>query len=335
MSTLPSKPAAQESPAATLGPFRLSPFFSPRPWGRPDLKPWYSDTGTSELVGEAWLTGPDCKVEAGQGNSHIAGRKLNDIATEFQSTLLSPGAVAEFPLLVKILFPNEKLSVQVHPNDAEAQAAGQPRGKTECWYVLEAEPGATIALGLKPGTTIEKLAAAAVSPDKDHNMEAYMEWVPVSVGDMIFVDAGTVHAIGHGVVLLETQQTCDITYRLYDYGRPRELHLDKGLKVVKLHTAAGKVAPQKKDGFTRLIEQKYFIVDRFDLAAETSISLNDVLGLSQCLVPLSGSGSVQTDAGSIDLVAGEAAIIPATSSSITVSATTPLSFVRCFEPLHT
>ena len=170
---------------------------------------------------------------------------------------------AEFPLLVKLLFPSDKLSVQVHPDDAHAQAMGQPRGKTECWYVLEAEPGATIALGMKTGATAEVVRAAIAAG----TMEEWMEWVPVSVGDMVFVDAGTVHAIGPGVVLLETQQTCDITFRMYDYGRPRELHVEQALGVMKMKTAAGKVAPVKMDGFVRLIEQKYFVVDRYDVAA--------------------------------------------------------------------
>ena len=162
-----------------------------------------------------------------------------------------------------MLFPDAKLSVQVHPDDAQAQAIGLHRGKTECWYVLEAEPGAAVALGLKDGTTIQAIAGAV----QDGSMESLMQWLPVAPGDMIFVDAGTVHAIGHGVVLLETQQTCDVTYRLFDYGRPRELHLEQGLAVTKLHTAAGKVAPVPMDGFTRLIEQKYFVVDKFEIAA--------------------------------------------------------------------
>jgi mannose-6-phosphate isomerase len=309
-----------------LAPFRLNPFFSERVWGRPNLKPWYADTGTTELVGEAWLTGPQCTVEKGE----LAGQTLHHIATEHSLALLSPNAAPEFPLLVKMLFPNDKLSVQVHPDDSEAQALGQPRGKTECWYVLEADPGATVALGLKPGTTLEALEASA------HNatMESLLEQVPVEVGDMVFVDAGTVHAIGHGVVLLETQQTCDITYRLYDYGRPRELHLEQGLKVAKLHTAAGKVVPQQKNGFTRLIEQKYFTVDRFDVAAGSVTSLDDVLGLSECLISIAGSGIVKTNAGEIELVPGEAVVIPASSTTLYVDAATALSFVRCFEPRH-
>ena len=309
---------------STSAPFRLKPFFSPRPWGKPNLRPWYEETGTTELVGEAWLTGPQCVVETGP----LAGRTLGDVAEEYANQLLTPGAAAEFPLLVKMLFPDAKLSVQVHPDDAEAQAIGLHRGKTECWYVLEAEPGATIALGLKPGTTLEGMAAAV----KDGSMESLMEWVPVTVGEMIFVDAGTVHAIGPGVVLLETQQTCDTTYRLYDYGRPRELHLEKGLAVTKLHTAAGKVAPVEMDGFTRVITQKYFVVDRFEVAAGATVSLADVTGVSECLVCLKGSGTVKSNEGGVELGVGEAVVVPATASSVQIAAGDALTFFRCFEP---
>jgi mannose-6-phosphate isomerase len=312
------------SPSSVSVPFRLKPFFSPRPWGKPNLKPWYEETGTTELVGESWLTGPQCVVETGP----LAGRTLGDVAAEYAEELLTPGAMAEFPLLVKMLFPDAKLSVQVHPDDAEAQGLGLPRGKTECWYVLEAEPGATIALGLKPGTTLEGMAAAV----KDGSMELLMEWVPVTVGEMIFVDAGTVHAIGPGVVLLETQQTCDVTYRLYDYGRPRELHLEKGLAVTKLHTEAGKVASVKMDGFTRLITQKYFVVDRFDVAAGARVSLSDVAGVSECLICLKGLGTVNSDQGRVDLGVGEAVVVPAKALGVEVVADDALTFFRCFEP---
>ena len=177
----------------SVAPFRLKPWFSERPWGRRGLQPWYSSTGTTELVGEAWLTGPQCVVETGS----FAGRTLASVGSELGG---------EFPLLVKLLFPAEKLSVQVHPDDAQAQALGETRGKTECWYVLEAEPGAAVALGLKDGVDVAQVKAAVT----DGTMESLMEWVSVSVGDMLFVDAGTVHAIAPGVVLLETQQTSDV-----------------------------------------------------------------------------------------------------------------------------
>jgi mannose-6-phosphate isomerase len=298
----------------SVAPFRLKPWFSERVWGKKDLRPWYSDTGTTEPVGEAWLTGPQCVVETGP----FAGRTLDSLATELG---------CEFPLLVKLLFPADKLSVQVHPDDVQAQALGETRGKTECWYVLEAEQGAAVALGLKDGADATVVRAAIANG----TMEALMEWVPVSVGDMLFVDAGTVHAIGPGVVLLETQQTSDVTYRLYDYGRPRELHLDKGLQVMKSKTAAGKVAAKKMDGFTRLIEQKYFAVDRFDLkdANEAAISFNG----PGCLVGLSGSTVVTTAGGHVELNPGQAVVVPMGNSGVTVQTGAAASFMRCVAPV--
>ncbi len=293
-----------------LAPFRLAPKFSPRIWGKPDLKPWYADTGTTELVGEAWLTGPESTIE----NGPALGKSLKEVAPDF-------------PLLVKMLFPNEKLSVQVHPDDAQAQALGQPRGKTECWYVLEAAPGAAVACGLKAGVTPEQVRASAL----DGSMESLLEMVPVEVGDMVFVDAGTVHAIGPGVVLLEVQQTCDITYRMFDYGRPRELHLEAGLAVMKTKTNAGKIAPRAMDGFVRLIEQQYFIVDRFEL--EPGEVLVPIAGVG-CLVSLRGEGVVIApgEEEEVEFKAGQAVVIPAGWDTVVVESAAGMTFARCIAP---
>jgi mannose-6-phosphate isomerase len=145
------------------------------------------------------------------------------------------------------------------------------------------------------------------------------------------VDAGTVHAIGPGVVLLETQQTSDVTYRLYDYGRPRELHLEKGLQVIKPKTQAGKVAPRKMDGFTRLIEQKYFIVDRFELGAtsEETVSLDG----AGCLVGLTGRGVVKTPDGELELIPGKAVVVPMGDVSVVVETNAGVTFARCVAPV--
>jgi mannose-6-phosphate isomerase len=284
-------------------PFGLKPTFSERVWGRESLAPWYEELGTSKPVGEAWLTGPESVVTTGPD----AGKVLAEVA-------------GDFPLLVKMLFPSDKLSVQVHPDDDEAQALGQPRGKTECWYVLEAVQGAAVALGLKAGVTVEDLRAAG------ERTEELIEMVPVSAGDMVFVDAGTVHAIGPGVTLLEVQQTSDITYRLYDYGRPRELHLEQGLAVTKTETRAGKVAARAMDGFVRLIEERYFVVDRFEEAVgETVVPFAGV----GCLVGLSGSGVVRTEAGDVPLVAGRAVVCPIGEVTVVGDG---VGFVRCVAP---
>lgn len=304
--------------SSKLEPFRLAPLFRERIWGKLDLEPWYGSTGTSEPVGEAWLTGAECLVETGP----CAGRSLASVVEEFGVQVTGVGSPGEFPLLIKMLFPSDKLSVQVHPDDSQAQAMGQSRGKTECWYVLEAEPGATVALGLRPGVEPSQVREAVI----EGTLEDLVEHIPVGVGDMVFVDAGTVHAIGPGLVLLETQQTCDVTYRLYDYGRPRELHLEQGLAVMKTQTRAGKVSPHRIDGFTRLIEEQYFTVDRVDLTGEP-VTLE--LPGAGCLVALQGSGT----ANGIPFTAGQAVVIPVGSGPVRVESTEPFSFVRCFAPV--
>ena len=226
---------------------------------------------------------------------------------------------------MKILFPADKLSVQVHPDDKQAQAIGEPRGKTECWYVLEAEPGAAVALGLKDGVTLDAVRSAIA----DGSLEDKLEMVPVSVGDMLFVDAGTVHAIGPGVVLLETQQTSDRTYRMFDYGRPRELHVEQGIGVTKLTTRAGKVAPRVMEGFTRLIEEQYFLVDRFDVASGTVTLTMDGPG---CLVGLSGTAQIESGAGAVELRKASAVVVPAGTQVMVKAEGSAVSFARCMAP---
>ena len=305
---------------ARVSPFRLAPKFAARVWGRIDLDPWYSAATVAgdvtiregEPVGEAWLTGPECVVETGDKT----GTTMKDMAKLYPAQLGN----GEFPLLVKMLFPNEKLSVQVHPDDEEAQKAGLPRGKTECWYVLDAEPDAKVACGLKSGVGVEDVRKAV----GDGTLESLLEWLPVVAGDMVFVDAGTVHAIGPGLVLLEVQQTCDVTYRLFDYGRPRELHLDDGLAVVKLKTEAGKVKPKDWDTFTRLIESEYFVVDRFVIAAGQTLEMPmDGRG---CVVGLRGAAAVNA----VEFGAGQAVVVP--EGSVTLSSRAGATVVRCWEP---
>ncbi len=140
------------------------------------------------------------------------------------------GAESELPLLVKYLFTSERLSIQVHPDDAQARARGLARGKEECWYILDCDEGAVLGIGLTRALSEAEMRAAIA----DGSMEGLIEWKPVSPGDFFFIPAGTVHAIGAGITLVEIQQNADVTYRLYDYGRPRALHLEEGLEVSRL-----------------------------------------------------------------------------------------------------
>ena len=164
-----------------------------KPWGR-DVLPTPFAAPEGERIGEIWFEPP-----------------------------------AELPdLLVKYIFTSEKLSVQVHPSDAQTLARGIGRqGKEECWLIIAAEPGATLGIGFDQPITPEAMRAAAL----DGSIENLMTWHAVSPGDFFYIPANTVHAIGAGVSLIEVQQNSDITYRLYDYGRPRELHLDDGIAI--------------------------------------------------------------------------------------------------------
>jgi mannose-6-phosphate isomerase len=286
-----------------LTPFRLAPFFRTRIWGFNDLSPWFDYKTDGEPIGEVWLTGEMCAAETGP----LHGQSLKEITASQGEALLGKGRTGqEFPLLIKILFPKEKLSVQVHPDDAMAQRYGEPRGKTECWYALDAQPGAEVALGVKPGTTPEQVRAAI----EGAHLEDLLIQVPVHKGDMIFVDAGTVHAIGPGAVILETQQTSDLTYRMYDYGRPRELHLDKSLEAMRLSTAAGKIATTNVNGHSILIDQKYFRVERW--AAVPPSSENASADVVQAVFLVEGKAAIEGEGfDAFSLERCQLAVIPA------------------------
>ncbi len=152
----------------------------------------------------------------------MGGRRIGEIWFEAPEE-------QDLPLLAKFIFTSEKLSIQVHPDDEGARAKGLPSGKSECWYILAAEPGARIALGLRKPIGRDALRLAAL----DGSIEDLLDWKPVRRGDFYFVPAGTIHAIGAGISLFEFQQNTDVTYRLYDYGRPRELHLDEAVAASK------------------------------------------------------------------------------------------------------
>lgn len=295
-----------------LYPLRLQPQFHERVWGARDLAPFYARAASEGPIGEAWLTGDLCNVT----NGPLAGRTLADLAQQFGEQLLGDAGkdATRFPLLIKFLFPREKLSVQVHPDDEGAAKVGQPCGKTECWYVLRADPGAQIGLGLKPGTSKAEVERAI----RENRMEHLLNWIDVHEGDMIYVDAGTIHAIGAGSVIVETQQNSDTTYRLYDYGRPRELHIEEGLRATKEQTHAGKVVPsqpQIEQGKMQinLVTSPCFIVDQFKLTRAWEFRRPHHAKRSVwCLVATRGCGVIESEgSAAVTFTSGEAVAVPA------------------------
>ena len=317
-----------------LYPLLMLPGFDPRPWGTHDLSPIYPNRRFEEKIGEAWLTGDDCKVASGP----FTGRTLAELSRQYQRELVGDAArdAKRFPLLVKFLFPHEKLSVQVHPDDEHALRVGEPWGKTECWYVAHAKPGAQIALGLKPGVTAAQLEKAI----HEKCAEELLNWINVYAGDMIYVAGGTVHTLGPGSVIVETQQQSDTTYRLYDYGRPRELHLEHGLAAVKERVASGKVVrpPPSQVGKNRrvpLVAAPYFVVDRFEAKEPLEFSTRDEAGISsaQIVVATEGCGVIEVHGTqSVTLAKGDAVVIPASIEAFGVRPQWTLEFLRAYVP---
>jgi mannose-6-phosphate isomerase len=282
----------------------LKPRLDERIWGVPELPAFLEQPRPGQLIGEAWLTDVRCVADDPQGAT------LDELAHRWPAAF-GADERGEFPLLIKFLFPREKLSVQVHPNDEEARRVGQPRGKTECWYVLSAEPGAAIALGLRESLSPAEIEQAIHAG----TLEEKLRYVPIKTGDMVFVEAGTIHAIGPGMVMLETQQYSDMTYRLFDYGRPRELHLKEGIAVTKPRTSSGLVTPVEHEGFTRLIRSPYFVVDRFKPAAGRMLPLG-FGGQMQILIALETGSAVQLANGrEVGLPAGHAVILTASAGA--------------------
>jgi mannose-6-phosphate isomerase len=295
-----------------LYPLLLLPEFVERVWGTRDLSLIYPHKTArkggefEQPVGEVWLTGEQCRVS----NGALAGQTLKDLTQRFGRELLGETAPNphHFPLLLKFLFPTEKLSVQVHPDDDGAKAIGQACGKTECWYVLGAQPGAQVGLGFKPGVT----KAAVEQAISEVRLEQLIHWIDVHAGELVYVDAGTVHAIGPGVIIVETQQNSDTTYRLYDYGRPRELHVQQGLTAMREKTGAGKVARRDAgEGAAELVSSPCFVVDKHVIRKLKQFSVNGKSSV-QILVAVDGCGVIEIDGVKpVTFAKGETVVIPA------------------------
>jgi mannose-6-phosphate isomerase len=245
-----------------------------KPWGRDALPPLFPD-GAGRRIGEVWFDGP-----AGQ---HPA-------------------------LLVKYIFTSERLSIQVHPDDDQGRARGLAGGKSECWLVLDADPGATLGMG-----TLEPLDAAALrATSLDGRIERLMDWKPVKPGDFFYIAAGTVHAIGAGIVLVEVQQNVDVTYRLYDYGRPRELHLDDGVAVSRAEPYARAPVNIADLGEAKLLgrDEAPFELRLMTIAAGPATLGTG--GAQSWFVPIEGAGTIDGQpwtAGQCWLLDGAAALI--------------------------
>ncbi len=291
-------------PLASDRPIRLLPIFRERVWGRDSLAPYFRNPPGKERIGEVWFTFRENVTSLG-----ISLGELIDKEPAILGTAADPAHPGICPLLMKLLFTTERLSVQVHPDDKYAEQHHGSLGKTEAWYVVAAEPRAEVAVGFRERISAERLTESA----RTGEIERLLDWRRVSAGDVIYTPAGTVHAIGAGLTICEIQENSDITYRLYDYGRPRELHLEHGAAVSHLgpneyEAKTIAVAPWRD----QLVESSYFRIERLRPAAPVRIDAGQPF--YSLLICLKGAGSLAGER----FEAGECWLVPAGNTAVQI-----------------
>lgn len=294
-----------------LYPMLLQPALHTRVWGGRRLETVMGKLlPTDEPYGESWEMHDTAHVI----NGGYHGKTVAETLEIMGEALVGAGNPVDqgMPLLVKILDADDWLSVQVHPDDAQAAVLEHdPRGKTEAWIVLDAEAGAQIVIGVQPGTSREALADAI----RAGTLEDLLVYRSVRPGDVLLVAANTVHAIGPGLLIYEIQQSSDITYRLYDWGRvglngqPRELHIDKGLQVAETQSLPTLQHVDPGADAADLVRGDYFVTTQYQLR-EGGAAL-DTRGRFQIITCIEGDGTVRAGGGTVAFERGQTLLIPA------------------------
>jgi mannose-6-phosphate isomerase len=287
---------------------KLSPAYRDYVWGGEKLRPGHYPTA------EAWVVWEEDVVESGS----FAGKTLGAVAAQFGEAFLGAKAMSRtgtrFPLLIKLLDCAQWLSLQVHPNDKQAvelEGAGQ-FGKTEAWHILDSEPEAKLIAGLKPNTSPEMVAESI----RNGTITEHVQYANIRPGDTIFMPAGTLHALGPGLLVYEVQQTSDWTYRVYDWGRPatekRPLHIEKSIRVTRSDfTAPIRSAPEYGEGTRNILVQcDYFTLEILS-AESNAIELDTNSESFHAITVIEGRAVLQTEAVSVELDRFQTAVVPA------------------------
>lgn len=310
-----------------LYPLLLKPALHTRVWGGRKLETvMHKALPDAQPYGESWEMHDSAVVAEGS----LAGRTVGDLVQELGADLIGTGGnpAEGMPLLVKILDANDWLSVQVHPNDAQAKTLeGDPRGKTEAWIVLAAEPGAKLVIGVQPGTTREAMTQAI----QTGSLEELLVYAEVRQGDVMFVQANTIHALGPGLLIYEIQQSSDVTYRLYDWnrlgldGQPRPLHIDKGVQVSRIESVPP-IEHHPDDGI--LVTSPYFTTAQHTLNGETMSIATD--GHFHALTCVDGQLDVSAGKTTVTMRHGQTVLIPAGLASFSLAGIGRV--LRSFQP---
>lgn len=298
-------------------PLQFRPEFKERVWGARELAR-FGFTLPEGNIGEAWMIGEHPNGTTEVANGPLAGQRLDKVretfgAEWFGSCGISP-KTGRFPLLIKLLDCSDDLSVQVHPDDDYERLSTGELGKTEMWYVLDAKPGAKIIYGLREGVDREKLASAIA----ENRILDCLQEVTVSAGDTFYIPAGTVHALGAGVLVAEIQQNSDTTYRLYDYnrpgldGKPRELHIEDSLNVIAYGGSGASRGTTELPGdnvWLTLASSPYFQVEKGRSGGEWKLATTPES--FQILIACEGSGAIRWSGGEAQLKPGDCYLLPA------------------------
>ncbi len=303
---------------------KLSPAFKDYLWGGTKLRDLYHKPCDFEKVAESWelSTHP-------AGQSRIAGGEFDgmELAGYFRKNPQVLGsrcqAFEDFPILIKFIDAKQALSIQVHPSDEYAQRVEHEYGKTEMWYVMDCEPGAFLYFGVNREVSPEEFRKKI----EDNTVEEVLNRVDVHPGDVFFIESGTLHAIGAGIMICEIQQNSNCTYRVYDYGRlgadgkPRELHVEKALAVSKLTPSdtadrQGKAQAIPGGSRARLASCKYFTVDKLQVEEQVSWQVDESSFLS--LIAMDGSGQVSGGENTVEFQPGDSIFVPAGAGTITI-----------------
>jgi mannose-6-phosphate isomerase len=300
----------------TLYPLRFEPGYQYRLWGGRQLAEFLPGPIPDGFVGEAWLLSDRADQQSRVADGPLAGQTLGDLCAQWPTQLLgtAAGKFPRFPLLLKFLDAREMLSVQVHPTDRQAAAAGSTdSGKTEAWVVLAAAPDSCIYAGLKPGTTAADLRRAVA----DNTVTQHLASFTPHAGDLVLLPAGTVHALGGGVVVFEVQQNSDLTYRLYDWnrfdrtGQRRELQLDRALECTDF--SARPVVPIRPADH-ELVSCAEFGIRRHDGNARVGVGAADT---PRVLVCIAGAGELEYDGAIFGVRKGDVVLLPAAVGACT------------------
>ena len=298
-------------------PIKFENLYYEKIWGGRDFENFRENLPYGD-IGESWDIACHPNGMSIVSNGYLKGKTFEELIKEHGKDLLGEDFEnKEFPLLVKLINSKEKLSVQVHPNDEYANRVENSLGKTEAWYVVDAKPGASLIVGTK--NCDKAIFEKAIREGKT---EEYLNKIEVKKGDCFLINSGLVHAICEGVIIAEIQQSSDITYRIYDYGRPREIHVEKSMDVINFNLKPINASGKKLVSFCGyekgiLCASEYFTIEKYVVSSE--VSENSDIKKFFIFTCVDGKGTIISEDGTkMDILRGDSILIPAKLGKYTI-----------------